>query len=74
MRRCGCWRKLRKLRHENILTVCSLKTVKLMEDNAIALRLKELEILERIAEKIEHININGGLDSILTEVIRISQR
>jgi hypothetical protein len=44
-----------------------------MEDNAIALRLKELEILERIAEKIEHININGGVDSILTEVIRIAQ-
>jgi hypothetical protein len=57
-----------------LLTVCSLKTVKLMEDDAIALRLKELEILERIAEKIEHININGGLDSILTEVIRIAQR
>jgi hypothetical protein len=45
-----------------------------MEDNPIALRLKELEILERISEKIEHININGGLDSILTEVIRISQK
>ncbi len=45
-----------------------------MEDNAIALWLKELEILERIAEKIEHININGGLDSILAEVIRIAQR
>jgi hypothetical protein len=57
-----------------LLTVCRLKTVKLMEDNPIALRLKELEILERIAEKIEHININGGLDSILTEVIRIAQR
>jgi hypothetical protein len=57
-----------------LLTVCRLKTVKLMEDNPIALRLKELEILERIAEKIEHININGGLDSILTEVIRIAQK
>jgi hypothetical protein len=57
-----------------LLTVCSLKTVKVLEDNRIALRLKELEILERIAEKIEHININGGLDSILTEVIRIAQR
>jgi hypothetical protein len=26
------------------------------------------------AKKIEHININGGLNSILTEVIRIAQR
>jgi hypothetical protein len=57
-----------------LLTVYRLKTVKLMEDSLIALRLKALEILERIAEKIEHININGGLDSILTEVIRIAQR
>jgi hypothetical protein len=57
-----------------LLAVCRLKTVRLMEDNPIALRLKELEILERLAEKIEHININGGLDSILTEVIRIAQR
>jgi hypothetical protein len=47
---------------------------KVMGYSLIALRLKELEILERIAEKIEHININGGLDSILTEVIRIAQR
>jgi hypothetical protein len=57
-----------------LLTVCRLKTAKVMEDNPIALRLKDLEILERIAEKIEHININGGLDSILTEVIRIAQK
>jgi hypothetical protein len=54
--------------------VCRSNTANVMEDNLIALRLKELEILERIAEKIEHIDINGGLDSILTEVIRIAQR
>jgi hypothetical protein len=30
------------------------------ENISIALRLKEPEILERISEKIEHININGG--------------
>jgi hypothetical protein len=44
-----------------------------MENNPIALRLKELEILERIADKIEHINVNGSLDNILTEIIRIGQ-
>ncbi|WP_404783249.1 slipin family protein [Altericista sp. CCNU0014] len=61
-------------REETAATRSMLNTAKVMEDNPIALRLKELEILERIAEKIEHININGGLDSILTEVIRIAQR
>jgi hypothetical protein len=57
-----------------LFAVCRLNTAKVMEDIVITLRLKELEILERIAEKIEHININGGLDSILTEVIRIAQK
>jgi hypothetical protein len=31
-------------------------------------------VLERIAEKIEHINVNGSLDSILTELISIRNR
>jgi regulator of protease activity HflC (stomatin/prohibitin superfamily) len=58
-------------REETAATRSMLNTVKAMEDNPIALRLKELEVLERIAEKIEHINVNGSLDSILTELIRI---
>jgi hypothetical protein len=44
-----------------------------MEDNPIALRLKELEVLERIAEKIDRIQVNGSLDSILTELIQINR-
>lgn len=36
-------------------------------DHPVALRLKELEVLERIAEKIDRIQVNGSLDSILTE-------
>ncbi len=58
-------------REETAATRSMLNTAKVMEDNPVALRLKELEVLERIAEKIEHINVNGGLDSILTELIRI---
>jgi hypothetical protein len=44
-----------------------------MEDNPVALRLKELEVLERIAEKIDRISVNGSLDSILTELIRLKE-
>ena len=44
-----------------------------MEDNPVALRLKELEVLERISEKIEKIQVNGSLDSILTELIQINR-
>jgi regulator of protease activity HflC (stomatin/prohibitin superfamily) len=58
-------------REETAATRSMLNTAKVMEDNPVALRLKELEILERIAEKIEHINVNGSLDSILTELISI---
>jgi regulator of protease activity HflC (stomatin/prohibitin superfamily) len=61
-------------REETAATRSMLNTAKVMEDNPIALRLKELEILERIADKIEHINVNGSLDNILTEIIRINQR
>jgi regulator of protease activity HflC (stomatin/prohibitin superfamily) len=61
-------------REETAATRSMLNTVKAMEDNPIALRLKELEVLERIAEKIEHINVNGSLDSILTELISIRNR
>jgi regulator of protease activity HflC (stomatin/prohibitin superfamily) len=60
-------------REETAATRSMLNTARVMEDNPVALRLKELEILERIAEKIEHINVNGSLDSILTELIRIKQ-
>ncbi len=58
-------------REETAATRSMLNTAKVMEDNPVALRLKELEVLERIAEKIEHINVNGGLESILTDLIRI---
>jgi hypothetical protein len=36
------------------------------------LRLKDLEVLERIAEKIDRIQFNGSLDSILTDLIRMN--
>ena len=58
-------------REETAATRSMLNTAKVMEDNPVALRLKELEVLERIAEKIDKIQVNGSLDSILTDLIRI---
>ncbi|WP_414542905.1 SPFH domain-containing protein [Nostoc sp. CCY0012] len=60
-------------REETAATRSMLNTAKVMEDNPVALRLKELEILERIAEKIDKIQVNGSLDSILTELIQINR-
>jgi regulator of protease activity HflC (stomatin/prohibitin superfamily) len=61
-------------REETAATRSMLNTAKVMEDNPVALRLKELEVLERIAEKIDRIQVNGGLDNILTDLIRIEQK
>ncbi|MBW4553101.1 MAG: slipin family protein [Aphanocapsa sp. GSE-SYN-MK-11-07L] len=61
-------------REETAATRSMLNTAKVMEDNPVALRLKELEVLERIAEKIDHINVNGGLESILTDLIQIKSQ
>ncbi|WP_445171612.1 slipin family protein, partial [Microcoleus sp.] len=60
-------------REETAATRSMLNTAKVMEDNPVALRLKELEVLERIAEKIDRIQVNGGLDNILTDLIRINR-
>lgn len=59
-------------REETAATRSMLNTARVMEDNPVALRLKELEVLERIAEKIDHIQVNG-LDNILTDLIRIKE-
>jgi hypothetical protein len=42
-----------------------------MEDNPTALRLKELETLERLAERIDKISVFGGLDQLLNGLVRI---
>jgi regulator of protease activity HflC (stomatin/prohibitin superfamily) len=60
-------------REETSATRSMLNTAKVMENNPIALRMKELEVLERIAEKIDRIQVNGSLDSILTELIKIDR-
>lgn len=61
-------------REETAATRSMLNTAKVMEDNPVALRLKELEVLERIAEKIDRIQVNGSLDSILTDLIQINRQ
>lgn len=45
---------------ETASTRSLLNTAKLMEDNAMLLKLKEMEYMEKIAEKIGEITVNGG--------------
>ena len=56
---------------ETAATRSLLNTAKLMEDNPIALRMKELETLERVAERIDKISVFGGLDSVLNGLVKL---
>jgi regulator of protease activity HflC (stomatin/prohibitin superfamily) len=58
-------------REETAATRSLLNTAKVMEDSPIALRLKELETLEKVTEKIDKISVFGGLDGILKDLIKI---
>lgn len=58
-------------KEETAATQSLLKTAKVMEDNPVALRMKELETLERVAERIDKIFVFGGLDSVLKGLIKL---
>lgn len=62
-------------REETASTRSLLNTVKLMENNELLYKLKELEYIERISEKINQISISGG-NQILEQLkeIFISQK
>jgi len=59
---------------ETAATRSLLNTAKLMEDNPLLLRLKELESLERLVEKVGRIDLHAGdgegLDALLTRLVR----
>lgn len=47
-------------------------TAKLMENNPVLLRLKELEALERVTQRIDRISVYGGLDGVLDNLVRLA--
>ncbi|WP_037588661.1 slipin family protein [Stenoxybacter acetivorans] len=58
-------------REETAATRSLLNTAKVMEGNPVALRLKELETLERVAERIDRISVFGGLDQVLNGLVTL---
>jgi regulator of protease activity HflC (stomatin/prohibitin superfamily) len=58
-------------REETAATRSLLNTAKVMEDSPVALRLKELETLEKVTEKIDKISVFGGLDAVLKDLVKI---
>ena len=59
-------------REETAATRALLNTAKVMEGNPVALRMKELETLERVAERIDKISVVGGLDQVLNGMVKLT--
>ncbi|WP_226571382.1 slipin family protein [Mangrovibacter yixingensis] len=59
-------------REETAATRSLLNTAKVMENNPVALRLKEMETLEKVAERIDKISVFGGLDQVLQGLVKIN--
>ena len=58
-------------REETNATRSALNTAKLIEDNPILMRLKELETLEKVTEKIDKLTVFGGLDGVLSQLVKL---
>jgi regulator of protease activity HflC (stomatin/prohibitin superfamily) len=58
-------------REETAATRSLLNTAKVMEGSPLALRMKELETLERVAERIDKISVVGGLDQVLNGLVKL---
>jgi len=60
---------------ETAATRSLLNTARLMEDNPLLLRLKELESLERVVEKVGRIDVHAGegrgLDALMSNLVRL---
>ena len=60
-------------REETAATRSLLNTAKLMEDNPLLVRLKELETLEKVAEKVGKITVRGGFDTLLGQMVKLRE-
>lgn len=60
-----------KRREETAATRSLLNTARLMDENPTLMRLKELETLEKVTEKIDKLTVFGGLEGVLKDVVRI---
>lgn len=63
-----------KRREETAATRSLSNTAKMMEKNGTLLRLKELEALEKVAERIGHISVYGGLDAVMNDLVRLTDK
>lgn len=50
-----------------------LNTARLIEESPVLMRLKELEALEKITERIDKLTVFGGLDGVLKQLVSLKQ-
>ncbi len=58
-------------REETNATRSLLNTAKVMAENPVMLRLKELEALETIAGRVERLTVKSGTDGLLNDITRL---
>jgi regulator of protease activity HflC (stomatin/prohibitin superfamily) len=58
-------------REETAATRSLLNTAKLMEGNPLLVRMKELETLEKIADKVEKFTVVGGFEALLERTVNL---
>jgi regulator of protease activity HflC (stomatin/prohibitin superfamily) len=56
-------------REETAATRSLLNTARLMEENPTLLRLKELETLEKVTEKVGSLTVYDGLEGVLKNMV-----
>lgn len=61
-----------KRREETAATRSLLNTARLMDENPILIRLKELEMLEKVTEKVGKLTVFGGLEGVLQDMVKIN--
>lgn len=49
-------------------------TAKVMEGNPVLLRLKELDVLEKITARINTLNVYGGLDGVMNDLVKLTDK
>ena len=59
-----------KRREETAATRSLHNTAKMMEDNPTLMRLKELEVLEKVTGQIDSLNVYSGLEGIMNDLVK----
>ena len=61
-------------REETAAARALLNTAKVMEQNPVMLRLKEMEALEKVAEKVKYLAVHNGTKGLLEDLVSLREK